>query len=87
KPNVKGVGYRWMFHIDYLTDSMNYIYVSLDNQANNAGISEETNNAGTSQTPESITSEEKDKEVELIVGKYKSESQSTVSTFKVLPSY
>ncbi|GKF38448.1 hypothetical protein Tco_0118509 [Tanacetum coccineum] len=67
KPNVKGVGYRWMFDIDYLTDSMNYIPVSLENQANNAGISEETNNAGTSQTPESIASEEKDEEVELIV--------------------
>ncbi|GJT45503.1 ribonuclease H-like domain-containing protein [Tanacetum coccineum] len=37
------------------------------NQANNAGISEETNSAGTSQTPESIASEEKDEEVELIV--------------------
>ncbi|GJS80689.1 putative ribonuclease H-like domain-containing protein [Tanacetum coccineum] len=34
KPNVKGVGYRWMFDIDYLTDSMNYIPVSLENQAN-----------------------------------------------------
>ncbi|GKA21968.1 retrovirus-related pol polyprotein from transposon TNT 1-94 [Tanacetum coccineum] len=67
KPNVKGVGYRWMFDIDYLTDSMNYIPVSLENQANNAGISEETNSAGTSQTPESIASEEKDEEVELIV--------------------
>ncbi|GJR90566.1 hypothetical protein Tco_0214577 [Tanacetum coccineum] len=33
KPNVKGVGYRWMFDIDYLTDSMNYISVSLENQA------------------------------------------------------
>ncbi|GKB65892.1 hypothetical protein Tco_0927304, partial [Tanacetum coccineum] len=67
KPNVKGVGYRWMFDIDYLTDSMNYIPVSLENQANNAGISEETNSAGISQTPESIASEEKDEEVELIV--------------------
>ncbi|GJW42702.1 putative ribonuclease H-like domain-containing protein, partial [Tanacetum coccineum] len=67
KPNVKGVGYRWMFDIDYLTDSMNYIPVCLENQANNAGISEETNSAGTSQTPESIASEEKDEEVELIV--------------------
>ncbi|GJV53971.1 retrovirus-related pol polyprotein from transposon TNT 1-94 [Tanacetum coccineum] len=57
----------WMFDIDYLTDSMNYIPVSLENQANNAGISEETNSAGTSQTPESIASEEKDEEVELIV--------------------
>ncbi|GJW45581.1 putative ribonuclease H-like domain-containing protein [Tanacetum coccineum] len=67
KPNVKGVGYRWMFDIDYLTDSMNYIPVSLENQANNAGISEETNSAGTSQTQESSASEEKDEEVELIV--------------------
>ncbi|GJS41990.1 putative ribonuclease H-like domain-containing protein [Tanacetum coccineum] len=66
KPNVKGVGYRWMFDIDYLTDSMNYIPVSLENQANNAGISEETNSAGTHR-PESIASEEKDEEVELIV--------------------
>ncbi|GKC71924.1 putative ribonuclease H-like domain-containing protein [Tanacetum coccineum] len=31
KPNLKGVGYRWMFDIDYLTDSMNYIPVSLEN--------------------------------------------------------
>ncbi|GJR95997.1 hypothetical protein Tco_0268171 [Tanacetum coccineum] len=44
-----------------------YIPVCLENQANNAGISEETNSAGTSQTPESIASEEKDEEVEFIV--------------------
>ncbi|GJS06324.1 putative ribonuclease H-like domain-containing protein [Tanacetum coccineum] len=77
KPNVKGVGYRWMFDIDYLTDSMNYIPVSLENQANphagtseatnNAGTSEATNNAGTSQTPNSNASEEKDEDIELIV--------------------
>ncbi|GJX93105.1 putative ribonuclease H-like domain-containing protein [Tanacetum coccineum] len=61
KPNVKGVGYRWMFDIDYLTDSMNYIPVSLENQANPlAGASEVTNSAG---TLTSIASEE----VELIV--------------------
>ncbi|GJZ20147.1 hypothetical protein Tco_0556737, partial [Tanacetum coccineum] len=54
-----------MFDIDYLTDSMNYIPVSLENQANHdAGASEVTNNAGTST---SIASEEKDEEVELIV--------------------
>ncbi|GJU56900.1 putative ribonuclease H-like domain-containing protein [Tanacetum coccineum] len=41
---AKGVGYRWMFDIDYLTDSMNYIPVSLENQANpHAGASEVTN--------------------------------------------
>ncbi|GJR41805.1 putative ribonuclease H-like domain-containing protein [Tanacetum coccineum] len=68
KPNVKGVGYRWMFDIDYLTDSMNYIPVSLENQANpHAGTSEVTNSAGTSQTPNANASEEKDKDAELIV--------------------
>ncbi|GJR27256.1 putative ribonuclease H-like domain-containing protein [Tanacetum coccineum] len=47
KPNVKGVRYRWMFDIDYLTDSINYIPVSLENQANpHAGASEVTNSAG-----------------------------------------
>ncbi|GJU28120.1 retrovirus-related pol polyprotein from transposon TNT 1-94 [Tanacetum coccineum] len=68
KPNVKGVGYRWMFDIDYLTDSMNYLPVSLENQANpHAGTSEVTHSAGTSQTPNANASEEKDKNVELIV--------------------
>ncbi|GKD03706.1 hypothetical protein Tco_1178680, partial [Tanacetum coccineum] len=45
--------------IDYLTDSMNYIPVSLENQANP--------HAGTLQTPNSNASEEKDEDVELIV--------------------
>ncbi|GJW04705.1 putative ribonuclease H-like domain-containing protein [Tanacetum coccineum] len=68
KPNVKGVGYRWMFDIDYLTDSKNCIPVSLENQANpHAGASEVTNSAGTSQTPSLNASEEKDEDVELIV--------------------
>ncbi|GJU03236.1 putative ribonuclease H-like domain-containing protein [Tanacetum coccineum] len=68
KPNVKGVGYRWMFDINYLTDSMNCIPVSLENQANpHAGASEVTNSACTSQTPYSNASEEKDEDVELIV--------------------
>ncbi|GKG00710.1 hypothetical protein Tco_0302400, partial [Tanacetum coccineum] len=39
----------------------------MENQANNASISEETNSAGTSQIPEPIASDEHDKEVELIV--------------------
>ncbi|GJW62945.1 putative ribonuclease H-like domain-containing protein [Tanacetum coccineum] len=68
KPNVKGVGYRWMFDIDYLTDSMNYTPVSLENQANpHVGASEVTNSACTSQTLYSNASEEKDEDVELIV--------------------
>ncbi|GJY12732.1 putative ribonuclease H-like domain-containing protein [Tanacetum coccineum] len=32
--------HRWMFDLDYLTDSMNYIPVSLQNQANPAGSKE-----------------------------------------------
>ncbi|GKC09192.1 putative ribonuclease H-like domain-containing protein, partial [Tanacetum coccineum] len=68
KPNVKGVGYRWMFDIDYLTASMNYIPISLENPANpHAGASKVTNSAGTSQTPYSNASEDKDEDVELIV--------------------
>ncbi|GKC98733.1 putative ribonuclease H-like domain-containing protein [Tanacetum coccineum] len=51
KPNVKGVGYRWMFDIDYLTDSMNYIPVSLENQTNpHASTSEVTNSAALKHT-------------------------------------
>ncbi|GJW05015.1 hypothetical protein Tco_1563871 [Tanacetum coccineum] len=50
------------------TEFYNYIPVSLENQANpHAGTSEATNNAGTSQTPNSNASEEKDKDIELIV--------------------
>ncbi|GKC81430.1 hypothetical protein Tco_1137147, partial [Tanacetum coccineum] len=74
KPNVKGVGYRWMFDIDYLTDSMNYIHVSLENQAKPhagtsavttyVGISKVTNSAG---TPNTNVSEEEDEAEELII--------------------
>ncbi|GJS14446.1 putative ribonuclease H-like domain-containing protein [Tanacetum coccineum] len=47
---------------------MNYIPVSLENQANpHAGTSEVTNSAGTSQTPTANASEEKDEDAELIV--------------------
>ncbi|GJS94654.1 putative ribonuclease H-like domain-containing protein [Tanacetum coccineum] len=68
KSNVKGVGYRWMFDIDYLTDSMNYIPVSLENQTNpHAGTSEVTNSAGTLPTPNANASEEEDEAEELIV--------------------
>ncbi|GKG35114.1 hypothetical protein Tco_0440268 [Tanacetum coccineum] len=40
KTNVQGIGHRWMFDLDYLTDSMNYIPVSVQNQANPAGLKE-----------------------------------------------
>ncbi|GJS58219.1 putative ribonuclease H-like domain-containing protein [Tanacetum coccineum] len=68
KSNVKGVGYRWMFAIDYLTNSMNYIPVSLENQTNlHAGTSEVTNSAGTLPSPNANASEEEDAAEELIV--------------------
>ncbi|GJU79888.1 putative ribonuclease H-like domain-containing protein [Tanacetum coccineum] len=57
-----------MFDIEYLTDSMKYIHVSLENQANpHAGTSEVTNSACTSQTPNANASEEKDEDAELIL--------------------
>ncbi|GJU23284.1 putative ribonuclease H-like domain-containing protein [Tanacetum coccineum] len=56
-----------LFDISYLDGFMNYIPVSLENQANpHAGASEVTNSAGTSQAPSSNASEEKDEDVELI---------------------
>ncbi|GJS74001.1 putative ribonuclease H-like domain-containing protein [Tanacetum coccineum] len=57
-----------MFDIDYLTDSMNYIPVSLENQTNpHAGTSEVTNSAGTLQTLNANASEEEAEAEELIV--------------------
>ncbi|GJY88662.1 hypothetical protein Tco_0503290, partial [Tanacetum coccineum] len=41
KDSISGkVQIRWMFDLDYLTDSMNYIPVSVQNQANPAGSKE-----------------------------------------------
>ncbi|GJT86666.1 retrovirus-related pol polyprotein from transposon TNT 1-94 [Tanacetum coccineum] len=68
EPKVKGVGYRWMFDIDYLTDSMNYIPVCLENQTNpHAGTSEVTRSVGTLQTPNANASKEEDEAEELII--------------------
>nr|GEU41513.1 hypothetical protein [Tanacetum cinerariifolium] len=47
KPNAAGKGHAWMFDLDYLTNSMNYESVSVENQANKfAGPKEANNNAG-----------------------------------------
>nr|GEU66331.1 hypothetical protein [Tanacetum cinerariifolium] len=44
KPNVAGIGPKWMFDIDTLTKSMNYQPVTAGNQPNNnAGIQENLN--------------------------------------------
>nr|GEU95824.1 putative ribonuclease H-like domain-containing protein [Tanacetum cinerariifolium] len=48
KPNVAGKGHAWMFDLDYLTNSMNYEHVLVDNQANKSvGPKEANNSAGT----------------------------------------
>nr|GEZ60484.1 hypothetical protein [Tanacetum cinerariifolium] len=48
KPNVAGKGHAWMFDLDYLTNSMNYKPVSVENQANkSAGPKEANNSVGT----------------------------------------
>ncbi|GKC86368.1 putative ribonuclease H-like domain-containing protein [Tanacetum coccineum] len=57
-----------MFDIDYLTDSMNYISVSLENQTNlHVGTSKVTKSAGTLQTPNANASEEEDEAEELLI--------------------
>ncbi|GJZ94849.1 putative ribonuclease H-like domain-containing protein [Tanacetum coccineum] len=67
KPNVKGVGYRWMFDIDYLTDSMYYIPVSLENQTNpHAGTLKVNNSACTLQTPNENDYEKEDEELIVV---------------------
>nr|GEW89114.1 retrovirus-related Pol polyprotein from transposon TNT 1-94 [Tanacetum cinerariifolium] len=48
KPNVAEKGHAWMFDLDYLTNSMNYEPVSLENQAyKSVGSKEANNSAGT----------------------------------------
>nr|GEV55470.1 hypothetical protein [Tanacetum cinerariifolium] len=48
KPNIVGKGHAWMFDLNYLTNSMNYEPVLVENQANKfAGPKEANNNAGT----------------------------------------
>nr|GEU47823.1 hypothetical protein [Tanacetum cinerariifolium] len=47
KPNVIGKGHAWMFDLDYLTNSMNYEPVTLENQATkSAGPQKANNSAG-----------------------------------------
>ncbi|GKA20208.1 hypothetical protein Tco_0700197 [Tanacetum coccineum] len=70
KPNVAGKGPNWLFDLDYLTDSMNYLSVSSENQANiHAGQQESNQNAGT-----------KDK---IVVGDSEKEDESAQDCFEV----
>ncbi|GJT47231.1 ribonuclease H-like domain-containing protein [Tanacetum coccineum] len=61
KPNVAGKGPNWLFDLDYLTDSMNYHYVSSENQANlHAGQQESNQNTGTKDKIDAGDSEKED---------------------------
>ncbi|GKF65187.1 hypothetical protein Tco_0191704, partial [Tanacetum coccineum] len=84
KPNVKGVGYRWMFDIDYLTDFMNYIPVSLENQANPyASTSEVTYSAAVKNTEEKVesrTSSTNSKKEEILTEPQQEKKASSIDT-------
>ncbi|GJV66442.1 putative ribonuclease H-like domain-containing protein [Tanacetum coccineum] len=61
KPNVAGKGPTWLFDLDYLTDSMNYQPVRLENRANkHAGPPEANQNAGTKDIINAGDSEKED---------------------------
>nr|GEY17816.1 hypothetical protein [Tanacetum cinerariifolium] len=45
KPNAAGKGHAWMFDLDYLTNSMNYELVLVENQANKSAGPKEANNS------------------------------------------
>nr|GEX42881.1 hypothetical protein [Tanacetum cinerariifolium] len=59
KPNVTGKGHAWMFNLDYLTNSMNYEPVIVENQANKSVSPKEANNsAGTQANDDQGTNSE-----------------------------
>ncbi|GJT70907.1 putative ribonuclease H-like domain-containing protein [Tanacetum coccineum] len=61
KPNVAGKGPNWLFDLDYLTDSMNYHYVSSENQANlHAGQQDTNQSSGTKDKVNEGDSEKED---------------------------
>ncbi|GJT15649.1 putative ribonuclease H-like domain-containing protein [Tanacetum coccineum] len=86
---IEGVGYRWMFDIDYLTDSMNYIPVSLENQANpHAGTSEKTNNAASKflkEIVDSRTSSTKSRKEKILTDPQQEEKVSSTDTLEDNP--
>ncbi|GJZ22186.1 hypothetical protein Tco_0559225, partial [Tanacetum coccineum] len=48
QPNVTGTGPNWMFDLDFLTNSMNYIPVSVENQVNMDAGTQDSYVAGSS---------------------------------------
>ncbi|GJR18022.1 putative ribonuclease H-like domain-containing protein, partial [Tanacetum coccineum] len=48
QPNVAGTGPDWMFDLDFLTNTMNYIHVSVENQVNVDACTQDSYVAGSS---------------------------------------
>ncbi|GJZ62179.1 putative ribonuclease H-like domain-containing protein [Tanacetum coccineum] len=48
QPNVTGTGLNWMFDLDFLTNSINYIPVSVENQVNVDAVIQDSYVAGSS---------------------------------------
>ncbi|GJX10877.1 hypothetical protein Tco_0200736 [Tanacetum coccineum] len=57
QPNVTGIGPIWMFDLDFLTNSMNYIPVSVENQVNVDAGTQDSYVAGSSRKDKGPTQE------------------------------
>ncbi|GKC82816.1 putative ribonuclease H-like domain-containing protein, partial [Tanacetum coccineum] len=57
QPNVTGSGPNWMFDLDFLTNSMNYIPVSVENQVNVDAGTQDSYVAGSSGKDKRLTQE------------------------------
>ncbi|GKA67139.1 putative ribonuclease H-like domain-containing protein [Tanacetum coccineum] len=57
QPNVAGSGPDWMFDLDFLTNTMNYIHVSVENQVNVDAGTQEHYVAGSSEKDKEPTQE------------------------------
>ncbi|GJS93728.1 putative ribonuclease H-like domain-containing protein [Tanacetum coccineum] len=57
QPNVAGTGPNWMFDLDFLTNSMNYIPVSVENQFNMDAGTQDSYVAGSSEKDKEPTQE------------------------------
>ncbi|GJU07953.1 putative ribonuclease H-like domain-containing protein [Tanacetum coccineum] len=57
QPNVSGTGPNWMFDLDFLTNSMNYIPVSVENQVNVDAGTQDSYVAGSSRKDKGPTQE------------------------------
>ncbi|GJW14306.1 putative ribonuclease H-like domain-containing protein [Tanacetum coccineum] len=84
KPNVAGKGPNWLFDLDYLTDSMNYLSVSSENQANiHAGQQATNQNEGSKDKIDSgnspIEEKEANEEAEALIRNHEQDTEKAVT--------